>query len=212
MKRLACIAVQTRESFESSASQTVLTTLLDEGMSLAFDQKLFSTDAGTPEAPPGLVNGVAPLPSKGSMLRDIDQLGAAVSTFTSGRIVYVAHPTLAAFINNRKGWAIAADVEVWPSLGVAPGTIIALDPGALASAYGPEPEIRSSKEVLLHMDDVPSNIALPGVPTVVAAEARDMFQTDCTATMLIIRAAWVWRASGCIAWTSDATDWGVPTP
>ena len=42
----------------------------------------------------------------------------------------------------------------------------------------------------------------PGVPTVVAAEARDMFQTDCT--MLIIRAAWVWRASGCIAWTSSA--------
>jgi hypothetical protein len=97
-----------------------------------------------------------------------------------------------------------------PSLGVQPGTVIGLDPAALASAYGAEPEISSSKEAVIHEDSAPLAIASPGTPPVIAAPTRSLWQSDCIATLLILRAAWTWRAAGCVAWISTAS-WGAAT-
>jgi Phage capsid family len=213
--KCGCIAVTTRELVESSAIETVLNTLMREGTALALDTKLFSADAASPAACAGLLDGVAALtPTGGSdndaMLGDLDKISAAIAPFTSG-LVYVMHPTQASFLKRRRGWAVDADIVVWPTLGCQAGVVIGLDPAALASAYGPEPEVRASREGVLHEDTTPLAIATPGTPPVIAAPTRDLYQTDCVATLLILRAAWTWRAAGCIAWVENAT-WGAPAP
>jgi hypothetical protein len=210
-KALKCITSMTRETVESGAGETVSATLLREGISLGLDTKLFSDDAPTAASPAGLLNGIDPLSATaagdGAMIGDLDKIAAAIAPFTTG-LVFVAHPAQASYLRLRRGWAVAADVEMWPTLGVAPGTVIGLDPLALAAGFGPEPEIRSSKEGVIHEEDTtPLPIAMEGSPPVVAAPSRDLFQTDCIATLLILRAAWTWRAAGAIAWVSGAS-WG----
>jgi hypothetical protein len=95
---------------------------------------------------------------------------------------------------------------VWPTLGVAAGTVIALDPAAFASAFGPDPEISSSTETLVHLEDTtPAQIGTAGSPNVVAAPTRSLFQTDAIAVRLILRCAWTWRVPGAVSWIQNAT-------
>jgi hypothetical protein len=69
-----------------------------------------------------------------------------------------------------------SDILVLPTLGVAPGTIIGLDPAALVSAYGPEPEFQSSKETVIHYEDTtPLDIGTAGTPATVAAPSQSLF-------------------------------------
>ncbi len=212
-KKLAAIAVVTREVIEGGNGETVLETLLREACALALDTKLFSADAATAAAPGGLLNGIAPLvatPGGGDAAAwgDLGKIAAAIAPFTSG-LVFIAHPAQASSLSLRRGVAISADAIVWPTMGVPAGTIIGLDPAALASGYGAEPEIGSSKEVVIHMEDTtPLAIGSVGTPATVAAPTRSAFQTDTIATRLILRAAWAWRTAGAAAWISGAT-WGV---
>ncbi|MDN3279100.1 hypothetical protein QWJ07_32885 [Frankia sp. RB7] len=214
MKRLAVIVVMTRELVESSAAEVVLTTLAREGEALALDMKLFSDDPETALAPPGLMVGIPPIAAasggdNAAALDDLSALAGSIAPFTSGPVVFVAHPLQAAFINLRRGFAVASDVQVLPTLGVQPGTVIALDPAALASAFEPQPEIKSSKDAVLHMEaDDPQPISIEGSPAnIVAAPSQSMFQTDCISTRLTLRCAWAWRAAGCAAWIKNAS-WG----
>jgi hypothetical protein len=210
--RLACIATVTRELIESSAGETVLTTMMREGSSLALDTKLFSADAASPAACAGLLNGIAPLSATSgtdgaAMISDLSKIAAAIAPFATG-LWYVMHPMQASFVNLRRGWAVADDIVALPSLGVPAGTVIGLDPAALASAYGPDPEIKSSKEGVLHEDTAPLAIVSAGTPPVIAAPTRSLWQSDCIATLLILRAAWTWRGAGAVAWISGAS-WGA---
>ena len=69
-----------------------------------------------------------------------------------------------------------SDILVLPTLGVAPGTIIGLDPAALVSAYGTEPEFQSSKETVIHYEDTtPLDIGTAGTPATVAAPSQSLF-------------------------------------
>ena len=85
------------------------------------------------------------------MLGDFDQLGAAISSFKSGNIVYVALPTLAAFIDKRRGWAIAADVVVFVAELGRCATVLSLRsiPPRWPVRSDPSPRSRSSKEIVL---------------------------------------------------------------
>jgi hypothetical protein len=213
-RKLATIAVMTRELVESSAGETVLTTMMREGSSLALDTKLFSADAASPAACAGLLNGVPPLSATtgtdgAAMIADLSKIAAAIAPFTTG-LWYVMHPAQASFVNLRRGWAVAGDIVALPSLGVSPGTVIGFDPAALCSAYDAEPEISSSKEAVIHEDTAPLAIVSAGTPPVIAAPARSLWQSDCIATLLILRAAWTWRAAGACAWINAAA-WGAAT-
>jgi hypothetical protein len=212
--KLACIATITRELAESSSGETVLATLMKEGSALALDAKLFSSDAASPAACAGLLNGIAPLSAASgtdstAMISDLRKIAAAIAPFATG-LWYVMHPMQASFVNLRRGWAVADDIVALPTLGVAPGTVIGLDPAGLCSAYGAEPEISSSKEAVIHEDTAPLAIASPGTPPIIAASTRSLWQSDCIATLLILRAAWVWRGASAVAWVSTAS-WGAAT-
>jgi hypothetical protein len=115
------------------------------------------------------------------MATDLTALAAAISNVTTG-LAYVAHPAQANAIRLRRGANWLADIPVWSTIGVAPGTVIAFDPAAFASGFGSTPEIAASHESLLHMESAPGTNPLAGPTT-------SLFQTDLIATRLILRGA-----------------------
>lgn len=204
--RLGIVVAMTRETAEHGAGEAVLTALLREAAALALDASLFSATAGTTDRPPGLLNGIAALTpataGDGAMDADLADLAAAISGATTA-LAFVAHPAQAHAIRLRRGSIFPSDVSVWPTLGVSAGTVIALDPAAVVSAFGAEPEIMAAQEAVLHMEDTaPAAIGTPGSPNTVAAPTRSLWQTDCIAVRLILRAAWALRVPNSVAWMS----------
>jgi hypothetical protein len=199
-KKLAAIAVATRELIEGSNGEQVIRQLVRENAALSLDASLFSNLPATAARPAGIMNGVAPLtPTAGSdaMMADLGMLAVEIGSVTAG-LAYVAHPSQASAIKLGRGTLWPADVPVWPTLGVAAGTVIALDPAAFVSAFGSEPEISSSKEALLQTESTPGGDPMAGPTT-------SLFQVDMIATKLILPAAWTWRVSGAVAWIDGAT-------
>lgn len=206
-KKLVAVCVLTRELMEHSAANVVMRTLLRENVAASLDASLFSAAAASASRPAGILAGVAGLTPAGAgadaMATDLSALATALATVTTG-LVFVAHPKQAAAINLRRGVTFPG-IEVWPTLGLAPGTIVALDPAAFVSAFGPEPEISASTETLLHMESV-TPLPIGTAPNTVAAPARSAWQTDCVALKIRLRASWAWRTAGAVAWMT-AVNW-----
>jgi hypothetical protein len=202
-KKMLAFVVATRELLESSSAETIIATLLRENAAVSLDASLFSDLPATPARPAGALFGIAPLTvttggGDAAMTADLSALAAAISGST-GSLAFVAHPTQANAIKLRRGSLWPDDVPVWPTIGVAPGTVIALDPAAFASAFGDEAEISTSAETVLQMDTAPGADPMAGPST------KNLFQTDATAARLKLRAAWAWRATGCAAWVTGTT-------
>jgi hypothetical protein len=208
--KLIAIVVMTRELMEHSAANVVMRRLLAENVSAALDASLFSNVAATTARPAGILNGVAALTAAtagaGAMSTDLNALAKAIAPVTTG-LVFVAHPAQAAAINLNRGVTFP-NIEVWPTLGVAAGTVIALDPAAFVSAFGPEPEISASTETLLHMESTTPLPFASGAQGsgVLATPARSMFQVDAVALKIKLRASWAWRTAGAVAWVAS-TNW-----
>jgi len=200
-KKLMAIAVTTRECAESGSADVVITTLLKENCSLALDATVFSNAAATAAKPAGILNGVsalsaAPNGDDAALTTDLTALAGAIAGSGSG-LAFVCNPAQAAAIKIRRGTTFP-DIPVWSSIGVPAGTVIALNPDAFVSAFGPEPEVQSSIESVLHIED-----ASPQPP--VAAPETSLFQTECLAVKLRLYAAWAWRMSGAVAWIQNTT-------
>jgi hypothetical protein len=209
-KKLVAVCVLTRELMEHSSANVVMRRLLAENVAAALDASLFSNVASSTSRPAGILNGVAALTAAtagaGAMATDLSALAKAIAPVTTG-LVFVAHPAQAAMINLNRG-VTYPNVEVWPTLGVAAGTVIALDPAGFVSAFGPEPEISASTETLLHMEattPLPFATGAQG-SGVLATPARSMFQVDCVAVKIKLRASWAWRTAGAVAWVAS-TNW-----
>jgi len=201
-RKLAAIAVMTRELVESSSGEQVIGTLLRENAAVSLDTTMFSNQAATAAAPAGILNGVAPLTAAPNgddqaMFTDLSKLAAAISGVTSG-LAYVAHPDQANAIRLRRGTTWPPEVPVWPTICVPAGTVIALDPMAFASAFGDQPEVTSSKEALLQMESAPGSDPMAGPTT-------SVWQQDMISTKILIDAAWAWRVSGAVAWVQNTT-------
>jgi hypothetical protein len=200
-KKLVAVCVLTRELFEHSAANQVMRTLLAENVAAALDASLFSNVASSTSRPAGILNGVSPLTAAAAgataMATDLSALAKAIAPVTTG-LVFVAHPNQAAMIALNRGTTFP-QIEVWPTLGVAAGTVIAL---------GPEPEISASTETLLHMESATPLPIATGVQGsgVIATPAKSMFQIDAVALKIRLRAAWAWRTSGAVAWVAS-TNW-----
>jgi hypothetical protein len=201
-KKMLAFVVATRELLESSSAETIIATLLRENCAASLDTSLFSDLPETAARPAGALAGILPLTATtgggdAAMTADLSALAAAISGSTGG-LAYVAHPQQANAIRLRRGSLWPDDVPVWPTIGVAPGTVIALDPAAFASAFGDEAEISTSAETVLQMDTAPGD-PLAGPST------KNLFQTDCTAAKVRLKAAWAWRATGCASWVKSVT-------
>ena len=202
LRKLAALVAVTRELSEASDAENALEILLRESASLALDASVFCTMPASSSQPAGILNAIAPLvPTAAGGSKDAamdDDLGAlaeAIALSTVG-LAIVAHPQQINSIRVRRGTQWSPDIPLWPTLGVAAGTVIALDPQAIVSAFGPEPELRTVKEASIVFDDIaPGAINVPG-----SSPAGSLFQTDSIGLSLRLRAAWCVRVPGCISW------------
>jgi hypothetical protein len=204
--KLALITSLTREIIDSSNAEAIVRAALSESAALGLDAVLFSANAATADAPAGLLNGVAPIAASTATLRaealaqDIAAIGGAVARVAGGSIVYVAAPEQALSVGLL---APSFRSPVLTSAALPARTVIAIAPAALASAFDSIPEITASREASLVMNDTPAELVTAG--GTFGTPVATMFQGDNVALKMRMRAAWVLRASGAIAWTQNVT-------
>jgi hypothetical protein len=202
------IVTFTSELFAHSTPNIValVSTVLTESVGLSLDAALFSNNAGSASAPPGLLNGISPLTASSAtvkqdaMKEDIAAIGGAVSAVAgNGPIIFIASPKQALAL---RLWAGSQfNYEILASSALVAGVVIACAPNGLASAIDPAPRFDSAREATLHMDTVPSQIV--GSPNLVAAPQRSLFQTDSVGLKLGLEVSWGLRSSAAIAWTQS---------
>jgi hypothetical protein len=125
-------------------------------------------------------------------------LAAAISGATAN-LAIAANPAQANAIRLSRGTMFPPEVQVWASIAVPAGTVIALDPAAFCSGFGSVPEEISSTVAMLQMDTAPPDDPLAGPKT------QELWQVDCIATMLKLRCAWTWRVDNAVAWIQGAS-------
>jgi hypothetical protein len=194
--KIATIVVLSQEilSYSVPSAEALVRLALAESLGLAVDTALLSSTAATATTPAGIFNGITPLtastqtiPSEAAV-EDVAALSAAVSAVSGASpIVLVASAKQAASLALRYP---ALDVLSAPTL--ANGTVAAVASNGLVSISDSVPEFAVSTETSLHMDSAPQAIGT-------AAPAKTMFQTQCVAIRLKMRATWLVRDPRAIA-------------
>jgi Phage capsid family len=206
--KLATITTLTREMLDSSNSEAIIRQTLSESVANGLDAALFSTSAGTTDHPPGLLNGVTPSTAAtpgnkvDAMLDDLSTIGHAVARVAgAGPIVVVAAPEQAVsiMVRNPKGF----DYSLLATAALPAGTMVAVAVNALASAFGGVPQIESSSEAEIVMNDVPGEVVTVGGMT--GAPIASLFQTDRVALKITMLTNWILRAPGAVAYVQGAT-------
>ena len=204
VKKLLAIAAASRELVEASDAESAIKILLRESAAFSLDVSVFSAIAGSSARPAGLLSGVSALTpaaatagKDAAMDDDLAALAGAVGAVAAG-LAFVMHPQQANAVRTRRGTQWDPTIPIWPTIGVAAGNVIALDPAGVASAFGPEAEVRASREAAIVFDD-----SAPGAINVAGSSpAGSIFQTDSIVLQLRLRAAWCLRIPGAVAWMS----------
>jgi HK97 family phage major capsid protein len=206
--KLAAIVVMTREFAEHSSAADA-TSIMQSMMSEAATLKLDSTALGNGAAvagvqPAGILNGVAAAGTPASntsgahlaLAKDIETLLNALATNGAGvSPVFVTHPAQAAAMKTLVGPKF--DYPIIASVGVAAGTLIAIEAPSFVTGFSGTPEFFTTNQALLHMESTtPLPIGTPGTPPTVAAPTQSLYQTDTVATKMIVRCSWAMRAPG----------------
>jgi hypothetical protein len=202
------ITTATREMLESGNAEIMMRTNLVEAAALGLDGALFSANAGTADAPAGLLNGIVATtsstttPITDAMTADLAKLAGSVARVAGGssNITFIAAPEQEAFI---KTYAPQFGYPVLGSSALAAKTVIAVANNAIVSGYEPLPTIDASREATLHWDTQPSDIV--GSGGVVASPVGSLLQTDRIALRMRMPVAWVLRASNAIAFVNNAS-------
>jgi hypothetical protein len=128
-------------------SSTVVEQLLKEDIGVSLDSTMFSNSGGTAAAPPGLMAGIAPLTATAggganALQGDLALLGGAVGQATGNAdgIVFVASPAYAIRAGLYKT-VVTDTTNIWPSIGVANGVLVAVQSQTFVSAFDALPKI-----------------------------------------------------------------------
>lgn len=206
LKKIAGITVYSRELADAASGPAIFERMLREDAADSLDAAVFGVDAESDDKPAGILNGITPIAAAiggglAAMEADLIALAGAITAAGAQSVVFVTSPALAATVMVRKPELAAM---VWPAVGLPAGRVIAIDPAAFVFASGGV-EVEASKNALLHMDDAPTQISIPGTPNVVAAPTRSMFQMDLIATRLIFDVSFAMRAAGLVAVINGAS-------
>jgi hypothetical protein len=203
--KLAIGAALTREAVTFADGEKVVRQLLREDAAASLDAAVFGTAAADTTRPAGLLNGVTPITAttgggEAAMLGDFEKLAKAIAVGGGNEVTFFAGLAQATSARLRLGRDRA--VNIWPTTGLAAGTIVAVDPNAFASAFGPEPRIEASKEATVHFEDTaPLNITTAAV----AATVRSAWQMDLVVLRLTLYASWIMRAPDLVQVINSAT-------
>lgn len=203
--KLAGVVAYTRALSKHSQFEDAVRLTLGEAVGLSIDAALFSSAAASVSAPAGLLNGVTPITAEAggmddAMLADLTALGGAVAPVAGEQITFVASPRQAVKIALRGPQPFP--YELRSSAALADGTVVAVATRLLATMFDPTPEFMVSTEGLIHMSDTPLPIVASGVT---ADPVRGLYQTDCVAIRVILKASWVKRAAGGVAVINGAS-------
>lgn len=211
-KKLAIIETITREVAESGAPNGEITIgiILQDAIKAQLDLSLFSNTAVSSSQPAGLLNGLTPLTAStgggiGAALGDLRLIMDAVAAGGGGSSTAMFFGSSGRSLS-LKGYFPALSDRIFGSAFIPAGTLIGIDPRALATGYGADPEISASLESVIHTDDsAPLAIGTPGSPPTVAAPALSLFQSDLVSLKCILRACWAFRWPGIAAITTGMT-------
>jgi hypothetical protein len=207
--RLAAGVVLTGEMIRNSNAEAFVRQVLLESVGPVLDAALFSAAAAVSGVrPAGILNGIASLTPVagggfGALTGDLAAIAAALGPAAGGsQPVLVASPAQVATLT------LCTPRELWPVFPCAAlpaKTIVGLVPAALATSID-APRIESSGESVVHLDDAPTDIGLPGTPPTVAARSYSVYQADSAALKFVLPVSWSVRSPAAVAWVSN-TSW-----
>ena len=211
--KLGSISAFSNELLNGSSANTlvIVENLMTQNVGLTLDAVALSADPPVADVQPaGLRHDIAPLTAStatdptAAMVADVAAVVAAVSAVSGNTPpVLIANPARAALLRLYGGAGIGA-MTILASPAIAPADLMAAAPDAIASATGSVPEMRASRDTVLHYEDgTPVNI---GELSGVAFPSQSLFQADCVALRIKLPASWARRDDRAVAWTS-ATGW-----
>ena len=198
-KKLLIGASLTQEVQNASGetAATIISSALAISAEQTLDSLLFSAAAATAAAPAGLLNGLTPITSAGTkaaegIADDLALLAAAIAANGIGvdDMIVVTTPALA--MKLRVLASLKFSNEVLSSSAVPAGTVIAIVPAGLVTAYDGSVSVEITDQPAVHMEGAaPLDIGTPGTPPTVAAPVKSMFQAQSLALKLRGWCAWV---------------------
>jgi hypothetical protein len=192
---LKLISTLTWEMLEASDAENIIRAVLLEASALGLDAALFSANAGTTDAPAGLLNGITPMtastisPLSDAVVVDLAALGGAIARVAGDDIVFIAAPEQALAI---RLWLDDFDYPVLSSRALAEHTVVAVAANALVSGFAPMPEIDATREATVHWDTAPAEIVSSGGGVV--SPTGSIFQGDKVGLRMRMPLAWALRA------------------
>jgi hypothetical protein len=165
--------------------------LISEAAAATLDTKMFSSDPGDATAPAGILSGATVVPpstatAAWAISSDIGALVQALAEYGGGlEPVIIAAPSQAASL---RMWRQQDYYDVFPSLALPSGTVVAVEASSFASALDGVPAFSASTGATLHMEDTtPTDISGSGG---VATPVKSMFQVDLVGLRMILNATW----------------------
>jgi hypothetical protein len=194
-RKVLIAAVVTRELDEATpaTAEAVVARVMADVANKGIDSAAFDSAAADTTRPAGLLNGVTPVTAAAAgpdaMADDLGALTGAIGAagIDASNAVFVCSPREATILKARVGPRF--DFQILMTLGLAPKTIACFAPAAVASGYRDAPQIETSRETALHMEQT-APLPLVDGSGIVAHPQRSMFQTDCLAIKVRGNCAW----------------------
>lgn len=198
-----------KEVARRASGDAVVRQLIREDAAAAWDAAYFSTSAGDASSHPGMLAGLTALSGyaggdREAIERDLEALADVVTAEGTG-LVFVVNPKRAARIKIRHP-DLAREFQFLPSLAVADGTVIAVDPASWVHGFGDDVDLEVGEGAVVHMEDTsPEAISAAGSPNTVAAPVRSYWQTDALAYRMLADIAFAPRRANAVAFLEGAT-------
>jgi hypothetical protein len=184
-----------------SASADTAEAVIGEALAISCEQSLdaalFSSAAAVPGvSPPGILHGVAALPSTGGTgpagcAADVAALAQAIGSagVSIDSMVLIGTPALATKVPFFDGPHY--DDRVFSSAYLPTGQLIGIVPQGLASGYQGQVDIETGIAAVVHLEDTtPLPIGTPGTPPVGAVPTASAFQAYLIVVKVRAKCAW----------------------
>jgi hypothetical protein len=192
-------------------ASVIIGRILSDHTSRAFDHYVFDDVAADETRPTGLLNGVTPLaPTTGGgvagMTKDVANIVAAVAAAggNADGVVFIASAAQAITLRLLSGPNFTNPVLGTSAL--PDGTIVGIDPSAIATGYTGVPTVETAHHGTAHFEDTnPQPLGTSGTPNVVAAPTRSAWQTNTLFLKIRIQAAWATLMPGTVQVVENVT-------
>ena len=182
--KIALILTLSNQLLRSSNGEIVFEAALRRAAALALDAAIFSDTAASAAQPAGLLNGLSPVNAGSTLDDNLMALGDAITAAGGdANLIFITSPGRAL---KARALAPNAALPIYGSAAVASDTFIGICASGFFNLIG-APEIRASRETVLHMDDVPAALS---EGSSFATPQISLFQTDATGLLCELSAGW----------------------